>query len=133
MFDRSNNSGAIYVKMDGSVHEENSSFKMLGLFFPSKLNWRSYISFTAKTASMKFATFIRSMVFLSPEVASYLHKSTIWPCIEYCCRVRAGASSCYLDMLDKLQKQICRTVGPSLVAFLEPLAYRQNASSLILL
>ena len=29
-FDRSNNSGSIDVKMDGSVLEENASFKMLG-------------------------------------------------------------------------------------------------------
>ena len=32
-----NNSGAIDVKMDGSVLEENLYFKMLGLMFSSKL------------------------------------------------------------------------------------------------
>ena len=51
--------------------------------------------------------------FLSPEVALYFYKSTIQPCMEYCCHLLAGASSCYLEWLDKLQKQICRTVGPS--------------------
>ena len=40
-FDWSNNTGAIDVKMDGSVLEEKSSFKMLGLTFPSKLDWGS--------------------------------------------------------------------------------------------
>ena len=54
-------------------------------------------------------------MFLSPEVALYLYKSTICPCMEYCCHVWAVAPSCYLDFLDKLQKQICRIVGPSLV------------------
>ena len=34
-FDRSNDNGAIHVKMDGSVLEEKSSFKMLGLTFYS--------------------------------------------------------------------------------------------------
>ena len=38
-FDWSNNTGAIDVKMDGSVLEEKSSFKMLGLTFSSKLDW----------------------------------------------------------------------------------------------
>ena len=42
-FDRSNNSGSIDVKMDGSVLEEKASFKMLGLTFFSKLDWGSYI------------------------------------------------------------------------------------------
>ena len=39
----SNNTGAIYLTMDGSVLDEKSSFKMLGLTFCSKLDWGSYI------------------------------------------------------------------------------------------
>ena len=131
-FDRSKNTGAIDVKMDGSVHEEKSSFKMLGLTFSSKLDWGSYIVCIGKTASKKIGAVIRSMNFLSPEVALYLYKATIWPCMEYCCHVWAGAPSCYLELLDKLQKRICRTVGPSLAASLEPLAHRQNVASLSL-
>ena len=91
--------------MDGSVLQEKSSFKMLGLTFSSKLDWGSYIISIAKTASKKIGALIRSMKFLSPEVALYLYKSTIRPCIEYCCHVWAGAPSCYLDLLDKLQKR----------------------------
>ena len=72
------------------------------------------------------------MKFLSPEVAMYLYKSTIHPCMEYCCHVWAGAPSCYLELLDKLQKQICRTVCPSLAASLEPLTHRRNVASLSL-
>ena len=71
---------------------------------------------------------ILSMKFLSPEVALYLYKSTVRSCMEYCCHVWAGAPSCYLELLDKLQKQICRTVAPSLAASLEPLACRNVAS-----
>ena len=37
-FDWSNNNGSIDVKMDGSVAEEKSYFKMLGLTFSSKLD-----------------------------------------------------------------------------------------------
>ena len=33
-------------------------------------------------------------------------------------------------MLDKLQKRICRSVGPSLAASLEPLAHHRNAATL---
>ena len=72
------------------------------------------------------------MKFLSPEVTLYLHKSTIHQCMKYCCRVWAGAPSCYLELSDKLQKRICRTVGPSLAASLEPLAHRRNVASLSL-
>ena len=101
-FDRSNNNGSIDVKMDGPVLEEKSSFKMLGLTFSSKLDWRSYFISIAKTTSKKIGALIRSMKFLSPEVALYLYKSTIRPCMEYCCHVWAGAPSCYLGLLEKL-------------------------------
>ena len=39
----------------------------------------------------------------------------------------------YLELLRKLQKRICRIVGPSLAASLEPLAYCRNVTSLSLL
>ena len=99
-------------------------FKILGLIFSSKLHWGSYIIFIVKTVCRKFGALIRSMKLFSPEVALYLYKFTIDPCMEYCCHVWAGAPSCCLELLDKLQKQICRTVGPSLAASLEPLAHR---------
>ena len=116
--------------MGGSILEEKPSFKMLGLTFSSKLDWDSYIISIAKTASKKIGALIRSMKFLSPEVALYLYKSTIRSCMECCCHIWAGASSCYLDLLDKLQKQICRIVGPSLDSSLELLAHHRNVASL---
>ena len=72
---------------------------------------------------------MRSMKFLSPEVALCLYKSTISSCMEYCCHVWAEAPHWYLELLDKLQKWICGTVGPSLAASLEPLAHHQNVVS----
>ena len=120
------------MKIDGSVLEEKSSFKMLGLTFSSKLDWGSYIVSIAKTAFKKIGALSCSMKFLSPEVALYLYKSMIHTCMEYCCHVWAGTPSCYLKLLDKLQKRICRIVGPSLAAPLEPLAHCRNVVSLSL-
>ena len=132
LFDWFNNTRAIDVKIDWSVLEEKSSFKMPGMTFFSKLDWDSYIVSITKTTSKKIGALIHSMKFLSPEVVLYLYKSTICPCREYCCPVLAGAPSCYLEFLDKLQKQICRIVGPSLAASLERLAHFRNVASLSL-
>ena len=131
-FDQCNNTGAVDVKMDESVIEETLSFKMLGLTFSSKLDQGSYIISIANTASKKIRALIRSLKFLSPEVALYLYKSRNRPCTEYCCHIWAGAPSCYLELLDKLQKPICRTFGPSLAVSLEPLAHCRNVASLSL-
>ena len=95
---------------------------MLGLTFSSKLDWALTLSLLLKLP----------MKSVSPEIALYLDKYIIRPFIEYCCHITAGAPSCYLELLDKLQKRICRTVGPSLAASLEPLAHRQNVASLSL-
>ena len=102
LFDRSNNTGATNVKMDESVLEEKPSFKMVGLTFSSKLDWTSYIIAIVKTSSKKIGALICSMNFLSPEAALY-YKSAMRPCMKYCCQVWAGASSCYLELLNKLQ------------------------------
>ena len=96
---------------------------MLGLTFSSKLDSDSYMFSIAKPASKNIGALIHSVKFLSTEVALYFCKSTIHPCMEYCCHVWAGAPSCYLELLDKLQKRICSTVDPLLAASLEPLAH----------
>ena len=72
-----NNTGASDVKMDESVLEEKSSFKMLWLTFSSKLDWGSYIIYIAKTASKKIGALSCSIKFLSPEAALYLGNSII--------------------------------------------------------
>ena len=72
------------------------------------------------------------MKFLSLKVALYLYKSTIRPCMGYCCHVWAGAPSYCLELSEKLLKQICRTVGPSSAASLEPLAHCRNVASVSL-
>ena len=55
-FDRSNNTGSIDLRMDGSVLEEKSSFKMRGLTSTSKLDLDFYIISNAKTISKKIGT-----------------------------------------------------------------------------
>ena len=80
--------------MDGSVLEEKSSLKMLKLTFSFKLDWGSYIISTGKSTFKKVGALIRSMKFLSSEVALYLYKPTIQPCIEYRCHIWAGAPNC---------------------------------------
>ena len=100
LFDQPNNTGSIDVKMDGSVLEEKTPFNMLVLTFSSKLDWGFYVISITKTASKEIGALICSMNFLSPEVVLYLYKSTICPCMAYCCHVWAGAPSSFLELLE---------------------------------
>ena len=103
-----------------------NAIKMPGLSFCSKLDWGSSIISYAKTDWKKIRGLSRSLKFFSPEVVLYLYKSTIRLNMQYCCHILAGAPSCYLKMLDQIQKEICRTIGPSLAASLESLAHHQD-------
>ena len=71
---------------------------MLGLTFSSKLDWGSYITSIADTTSKKIEALIRSIVSFSWGCF------VIQPCMKYCCHICAGAPSCFLELLDKLQK-----------------------------
>ena len=118
--------------MSGSFFEEKLSSKIQGFTFSSKLDWGSYIVPLAKTVFKKIGALICSMKCLSPMVALCLCKSTIQPCIKYCCHVWVSALRCYLELLDKLKRWICRTGGPLLATSLEPLARHLNVASLSL-
>ena len=73
---------------------------------------------------------IHSMRFLSPVVALYLYRPIIRHCMEYCCHIWTGAPNYYLELLNKLQKCIFRTVCPSLPPSLEHLAHSWNVANL---
>ena len=102
----------------------------LGKNFSSKLDSGYYIFSIAKTTLKKIGALIRSVKFLSRELALDFYKSTIRTSMEYCFHVRVGAPSCYLAMFDKLQKKIYQTVGPSLTASLKPLDHCLNVTRL---
>ena len=114
-FDRPNNTRAIDVKMNGFVLEEKSSFKMLGLTFSSKLDWGCYIISIAKKMEPWFVLwsfFLLRLLCSSINLPYAMHGillSDVW----------AGAPSCYLELLDKLQKWIWRTVHHSLIPWLK--------------
>ena len=90
----------------------------------------SYIILKLPPRKLELSFILWSFFLMRLLLISY--KSTIRPFMEYCFHSWAGAPSCYLEFLDKLQKQICRTVAPSLTASLEPLAHCRNVASLSL-
>ena len=121
-----------YLHFGKTFNHQTWQSGCLGSTFSSKLVWGPYITSIAKTTYKKIEALNRSMRFLSLEVALYLYKSTILHCMKFCSQIWACASGCCLELLAKLQKHICKTVGPSLAACLEPLAHRRNVASLSL-
>ena len=109
---------------------EKSSFGMLGLSFSCILDFGTYIVSIA--GPTKTRTLIRSKMFLSLEVALYVFESNITIVHESSCYVWSGASSCFLEMF-KPWKRLCRTLGPTLPSFLEPLTHHRMEAKFFLL
>ena len=112
----------VKLRAKATIIPKSNTHPWMFLTFFKLYKWYQ-IMHLSNQASKKIGALIRSMKFLSPEVALFVCKSTIQPCMKYCCHVWASAPSYYLELLDKLQKRICRTVGPSLAASLEALAH----------
>ena len=83
-----------------------------------------------------WSSFLPKLVFISINIciaiSLYFLKSTIQPHMEYCCHVWVGAPSCYLEISDRLQERVCRTIGPTLAASLKPLGNQRNVGNLYL-
>ena len=73
--------------------------------------------------------FICNIAFYADDAALYSkcdQLSDLWQQLE------SFSWGCYLELLDKLQKWVCRTVDPSITASLKPLVHRRNVASLSL-
>ena len=78
LFDWSNNNGSIDVKIDGSVLEVKSYFKILGLTVSSKLDRGSYFISIAKTASKKIGALIHFFLLRFLSVSINVPYAHIW-------------------------------------------------------
>ena len=119
----------------GLIAQVLLAWKWMDLFFKenhllgSRDWWSSYIVSIANAASKKIGVLIRSLKFHPLGVALYLYKFILQTWMECCYLVWAGAPICYLNILDKLQKRLCRTVVRSFVASLEPFTHCRNVAS----
>ena len=126
-FDWSLDSGAVDVNMDVSVLSCWDCHSLLIWIVP--LTFSQFLKLPTRKWKPWFVLWSFFLLRYSNSLSLLVY---LRPYMKYCCHVLAGTPNCYLDMLDKLQKQVCRTIGPSLATSLEPLAHRLNAVSLSL-
>ena len=90
-FNRDRSYDACPISMSGKQLEDSDSFRLLGVTFTPKLDWRPYIQSVAKQASQRVGSLFRSQRYLTKESLLYLYKATIRPCMEYCSHLWSGA------------------------------------------
>ncbi len=120
------------IRMSDSQLLESNSLRLLGLTLTADLRWNKYIESIASSTARKVGSLCRARKFFSPESILQIYKTTIRPCMEYCCHIWAGAPSAYLGVLDKIQRRICNLIGPDLASRLQSLSHRRAVASLCL-
>lgn len=70
--------------------------------------------------------------FFSPESIGYIYKSTIHPCLEYCCYIWSSTLAIYFLLLDKIQSRISNIIGLDLAAQFQSLSHCCKVASLCL-
>lgn len=117
------NSVAANLKGSDSFHEEKKFVLRDWVFL---LIWTGvlilYLLLKLSLRKLERAL-IFSMMFSSSEVSLYLYKSTIWFYLVNYFHAWAGALNCYFDMLNQLQKQLSRTIVPTLAVSVELQVY----------
>ena len=102
---------------------------MLGLSYSSELNWVSHVVTIATTASKKIGAWTGSQKFPPTEVVFYLLETTSWSCMEFCCYILAGASSCWTCWISFWNRYMGLFVI-NIAASLESLAHSQLKTGL---
>ncbi|CAE1275264.1 unnamed protein product [Acanthosepion pharaonis] len=113
---------------------ESTSLRLLGLTLSADLRWNKYIESIVSSTTRKVGSLCRASRFFSPESILQIYKSTIRPCMEYCCHIWPGSPSraVHLKVLDKIQRRICNVIGPDLASRLQSLSHRRAIASLCL-
>ena len=75
----------------------------------------------------------KHIILLYELLCSFLSKSRIWTSLRYYCDIWVGTPKCYLELLDKLQKEILWAVGRTLTTCFERSTRFQYLVSLSLL
>ena len=78
-----------------------------------------YIEDVAKALRQKILDLCIGPKSFSQLMLRYLYKSTIRPCLEYCCHIWAGAPITSLNLLDRVQR-LKYLVGDSFFSKLQP-------------
>ena len=120
--------------MAGVDVTRNNSLDILGMNLQSDLRWGAHIFEIAKKAAQCLIFLKRCKRYFSPNDLLNIYTSYIRPKMEYNAHIWAGASSSYLQFLDRVQDRAIRLIGDGRTASsLSSLGHRRDVGCLVLL
>ena len=98
------------VSISNEIIERVTTFKYLGFYLDSELNFDYHISQIYNTAYRKLGALRKTRLCLSSAIALQLYKSLILPQFDYCDVLYSNANQTALQDLQKVQNISCRII-----------------------
>ena len=116
------------VTFSGSVVQDVSELKLLGVTFDQGLSFRQHIRSNTKRACQRLGFLRKAARVLDKKGLLSVYKGFVRPILEYAPLVWKGASASNLAQLDKVQRKAMKIIGPGVL--LQSLAVRRMVSAL---
>uniref|UniRef100_A0A3B3B6W1 Reverse transcriptase domain-containing protein n=1 Tax=Oryzias melastigma TaxID=30732 RepID=A0A3B3B6W1_ORYME len=100
-----------YIKIDGTVINNVSEVKFLGVILDNKLSWKLHIDYISKKISKNIGILYKVKRILDKDALHILYCSLIAPYLLYCNEVWGKACKCYSNRLILQQKKVMRIIN----------------------
>ena len=100
----------IHLLLNGSVLENVTVQKLLGVLIDNTLSWRSHIDNVCKKVGRQVALLKRITYFLTFDMKIMFYNAYILPIFDYCCPIWGKDNKTYINKLSKLQKRIAKII-----------------------
>ena len=87
---------------------EEHSFRYLGIYIDSNLNWKSHINYIAKKVKRSIGTLSKLRYYLNSQTLLDLYYAPVYPFLTYCIIAWGNTSQTSLQPLIVLQKKAIR-------------------------
>ena len=102
--------GNINLTINGTLLDNVSVQKILGIYVDNTIKWHIQIDDVCKKMNSKLALFRRIAYYLSDDMKRLFYQAYILPITDYCCIVWGKDNKGYINKIHKLQKRIAKIV-----------------------
>ena len=89
------------------------STKFLGIMLDGKLNWLNHIIFVKNKIAKSIGVLCKARKYLNCETLITLYNCFVYPYLTYGLEVWGSASSCHIQIIEKIQKRAIRIITSS--------------------
>ena len=100
----------IQIKLDDHQIVQVDTFKYLGVYLDSTLNWKEHVTNTSKKVGTRIALLGRLKRYLPVEGLKLLASALVLPLFEYCSNAWSNCSQGTKDILIRQHKRMARMV-----------------------